>query len=1840
MFPNVERQVIEMVLDNNSGSLELAAAELLEIADGATGRPPSQSRAAQMPSAELPSAPMSAEEQLAADEAYAWKLQAKETKRQEARESTHSGDGDDLKFITDGIKKGVEGVKTIFRKLSQKVQNAADTTPRTEYANLPTNDFGNFLYDEPEHYQGSPVSAGFSSATSRPSSSARMANIGFNTLTMESDKYICVREKVGEQNQVVIIDMNNPQGLVRRPITADSAIMNPVNNIIALKAARQLQIFNLELKAKIKAHVMPEDIVYWTWITPFMLGLVTESACYHWSIEGESGPVKVFDRHASLAGSQIINYKASADEKWMVVIGISAQQGRVVGNMQLFNKDRGVSQPLEGHAASFASLNLDAAAPPSKLFTFASRTANGAKLHIIEVDRTESSPPFQKKSVDIFFPPEAVNDFPVAMQVSTKYDIIFLVTKYGFIHLYDLESGTCIYSNRISGDTIFVTADLNSAGIIGVNRKGQVLSVAIDENTLIPFITTTLNNLELAFRLATRNNLPGAEGLVVDRFNQCMAMGNFNEAAKIAATSPNAILRTPATIERFKTCPVAPGQVSPILQYFGILLEKGELNKFESIELARPVLQQGRKNLLEKWLKEDKLNCSEELGDIVKQFDQTMALSVYLRANVPSKVVSCFAETGQYNKIILYAQKVGYQPDYAYLLQFILRADPDKGGEFATLLINNEGGPLVRLEAIVDVFSSLNLVQQATSFLLDALKGDLPEHAALQTRLLEMNLLHAPQVADAILGNEMFHQYDRPYIAGLCEKAGLFQRALEHFTDTYDIKRTIVHTHLLNPEWVINYFGRLSVEQSVDCLKEILTHNIRQNLPIATKIATKYAEQIGATKLIQIFEEVKSFEGLYFFLGSIVNFSQEPEVHFKYIQAACRTGQLKEVERICRESNVYDPEKVKNFLKEAKLQDQLPLIIVCDRFNFVHDLVLFLYQNGMTKYIEIYVQKVNSARTPEVLGALMDVDCDDAIIKNLLLSVTGPIPVANLVAETEKRNRLKICLPWLEYKAREGSQDVEVYNALGKIYIDTNNNPEGFLKENQFYNALVVGKYCEKKDPYLAFIAYQRGQCDQDLIRITNANSMFKQQARYLVVRRDPDLWATVLDVNNSFRRQLIDQVVASALPETQDPEDVSISVKAFMAADLPHELIQLLEKLVLEGSTFNENRNLQNLLILTAIKADKSRVMDYVKRLDNFDAPDIANIAIGSELFEEAFAIYNKCEQHSDAITVLLVHIKDMPRALEFAERVNDSDVWSKLGNAQLEGSSVQAAIESYLRAADYSNYAGVISVAAATNKYEELIKFLQVARKTIREAPIDSELIFAYAMTNRLSELEDFISGPNLADVSAVGDRCFERSMYEAARILFSSVSNWARLATTLVYLHEYQASVDCARKANSTKVWKEVNAACVDNREFRLAQICGLNLIIHADELEELLRLYEYRGYFAELIALLESGLGLERAHMGMFTELAILYSKHKSESLMEHLRLFWQRINIPKVIRACESAHLWSQLVFLYSKYDENDNAALTIMAHSAIAWEHTTFKDVIVKVSNLEIYYKALRFYLEEQPLMVTDLLVALTPRIDHTRAVQLFQKTNNLPLVKPYLIAVQQSNNNAVNTAYNDLLIEEEDFKSLRDSIDNFTNFDHLALAQRLEKHALLEFRRISAHLYKKNKRWEKSLEISKKDKLFKDAMETASESRNPDIAEELLQFFIAEKKNDSFTACLFKCYDLLRADVVLELAWRNGLQDFAMPYLIQVARQTLDKLKVLEEADANRSVKETEKAKQGRPGCLTVESADLASGMGMPLMIGYTNSPQVQSQVYPQGMPNAQGGYYASGMNMNGGQF
>merc|ERR1719230_1077344 len=171
----------------------------------------------------------------------------------------------------------------------------------------------------------------------------------------------------------------------------------------------------------------------------------------------------------------------------------------------------------------------------------------------------------------------------------------------------------------------------------------------------------------------------------------------------------------------------------------------------------------------------------------------------------------------------------------------------------------------------------------------------------------------------------------------------------------------------------------------------------------------------------------------------------------------------------------------------------------------------------------------------------------------------------------------------------------------------------------------------------------------------------------------------------------------------------------------------------------------------------------------------------------------------------------------------------------------------------------------------------------------------------------------------------------------------------------------------------------------------------------------------------------------------------------------------------------------------------------MMAHSPSAFTHDQFQMIMQKVSNMEIFYRAIAFYLEEQPMNLNSLLGTITPKVDHARVVQQIRKAQQLALILPYLKQVQQHNLAPINDALNELYAEAELYEDLRQSIEDFDNFDQIGLAQMLEKHELLEMRRIASLVYKKNKRFKQSIELSKAEGSFKDAMETARDSGVPE---------------------------------------------------------------------------------------------------------------------------------------------
>ena len=88
----------------------------------------------------------------------------------------------------------------------------------------------------------------------------------------------------------------------------------------------------------------------------------------------------------------------------------------------------------------------------------------------------------------------------------------------------------------------------------------------------------------------------------------------------------------------------------------------------------------------------------------------------------------------------------------------------------------------------------------------------------------------------------------------------------------------------------------------------------------------------------------------------------------------------------------------------------------------------------------------------------------------------------------------------------------------------------------------------------------------------------------------------------------------------------------------------------------------------------------------------------------------------NSSAVQVLIDNVGNLDRAYEFAERCNEPAVWTQLGKAQLKQNMVKESIDSFIKANDPSDYLDVVDTATKNENWEDLVRYLQMARKKAR--------------------------------------------------------------------------------------------------------------------------------------------------------------------------------------------------------------------------------------------------------------------------------------------------------------------------------------------------------------------------------------------------------------------------------------------------------------------------------------------------------------------------------------------
>ena len=305
---------------------------------------------------------------------------------------------------------------------------------------------------------------------------------------------------------------------------------------------------------------VPEKTAFWRWTSNTQLAVVGTKSVYHLDISNEAAaPQKIFERQAVMDNCQIMNYDVDSTGKWCFLVGLYMDASKqLLSRIQLFSIEKGMTMPLEGYAACFGEMPVVDGLPAggkNQIFAFCLRTANDPtnRLQITELSPNPATA-FKVKA-DIQMAQDAPGDIPIIIQASNKYGLIFILTKEGYFFMYEASTAALVYRQRLTNQPIQVAVrNTTTDGMIAINKAGQILAINVDADNLVKYIAGAnhvANNQQVAFKLASRFGLSGAEESFKQQFGMCLASGDYAGAARVAKESPGTLLRNMETITKF-----------------------------------------------------------------------------------------------------------------------------------------------------------------------------------------------------------------------------------------------------------------------------------------------------------------------------------------------------------------------------------------------------------------------------------------------------------------------------------------------------------------------------------------------------------------------------------------------------------------------------------------------------------------------------------------------------------------------------------------------------------------------------------------------------------------------------------------------------------------------------------------------------------------------------------------------------------------------------------------------------------------------------------------------------------------------------------------------------------------------------------------------------------------------------------------------------------------------------------------------------------------------------------------------------------------------------------------
>ncbi|KAL5008618.1 hypothetical protein ScPMuIL_014199 [Solemya velum] len=216
----------------------------------------------------------------------------------------------------------------------------------------------------------------------------------------------------------------------------------------------------------------------------------------------------------------------------------------------------------------------------------------------------------------------------------------------------------------------------------------------------------------------------------IEKFNELFEDGKYEEASIHAANSPKGILRTSATLAKFRDAKVPIKDKSPLLSFCSALMSSvaavgSKPNIRLSCECVDCALQEHRMDLLSYWISQNRLTLSEELAQLIQKYCQcslacrckcqALAQNVYAHLGLHHQVAICILKQGRVQTGIEYARNKSNFTQEGYIE--VLRSCPSLHLANTFVAPTENGFRMLPVGVIIGVLLEINHFNIALPFI-------------------------------------------------------------------------------------------------------------------------------------------------------------------------------------------------------------------------------------------------------------------------------------------------------------------------------------------------------------------------------------------------------------------------------------------------------------------------------------------------------------------------------------------------------------------------------------------------------------------------------------------------------------------------------------------------------------------------------------------------------------------------------------------------------------------------------------------------------------------------------------------------------------------------------------------------------------------------------------------------------------------------------------------------------------------------------------------------------------------------------------------------------------------